>query len=108
MELAEHVVVYSAVQFQMMPVFGTMGPRPGDGVRLAVELLRSLLGVFRSLNPSLPADDEYQALVKVVPSAKASALPVLRQALHDPWRKEKVSDVLDTALDVIIVLLAML
>merc|ERR1719436_743831 len=65
-ELAEHIVTHCATQFQMMPIFGTMGPRPGENLRMAVELLRSTVGVFRHLNASVPADD-VQVLVQVVP-----------------------------------------
>jgi hypothetical protein len=56
-EVAEHMIVHAAVNFKMMPVFGTMGPRPGDSSRLAVELVRSCLGVLRLVDTKLPDDE---------------------------------------------------
>jgi len=103
-EIAEHIVMYTTLRFQMMPVFGTMGPRPGGSIRFAVELIRSTMGVFRFLDLSLPADD-FLALSQVVPPQLAGSLPILRQALHDQTSKEKASDILDTALDVVVTLL---
>eukprot|EP00927_Polykrikos_kofoidii_P053725 TRINITY_DN4828_c0_g1_i1.p1 TRINITY_DN4828_c0_g1~~TRINITY_DN4828_c0_g1_i1.p1 ORF type:complete len:1057 (+),score=160.87 TRINITY_DN4828_c0_g1_i1:66-3236(+) len=106
-ELCEHIVLHCALRFQTLPVFGTMGPRPGDSVRLATELLRSTLGVFRFLNPNLPVDD-LQALTQVVPQQLAGNLPLLRTALHHQTTKEKSSDILETALDVVVGLLGIL
>jgi len=80
-ELAEHIVSFCALNFQMMPIFGTMGPRPGDSTRLVVELLRSMLAVFRHLNSSVPPDD-YLALAQVVPKEHSATLPDFRQALR--------------------------
>lgn len=68
-ELAEHITAHCATQFQMLPVFGTMGPRPGESTRMAIELLRSMapwpqswaqareVAVYRLSNPGLPAED---------------------------------------------------
>jgi class 3 adenylate cyclase len=100
LQLTEHVVCHAACKFKMMPIFGSMGPRPGDSVRLAVELLRSSLGVFRGLDPALPLDDG-QALSQVVPSSLASTLPMLRTALQDPASKERSADVLQATLQVV-------
>jgi len=107
LELAEHIVTHAAVKFQMMPIFGTMGPRPGDSIRLAVELLRSCLGVFRHLDASVPFDDP-QALSQVVPSSLSGTLPMLRQALQDQTHKEKSGEVLSAALDVVAALVTVL
>jgi hypothetical protein len=79
-EAAEHIVTHCAMQFQMLPVFGTMGPRPGESLRICVELLRSIVAVFRHLNASVPSDD-VQALVQVVPLEHASQVPALRDLL---------------------------
>mmetsp|Transcript_141351 Transcript_141351/g.249490 ORF Transcript_141351/g.249490 Transcript_141351/m.249490 type:complete len:1044 (+) Transcript_141351:183-3314(+) len=106
-ELAEHIVTHSAVRLQMMPVFGTMGPRPGDSIRLAVELLRSTLGVFRHLNGTVPLDDA-QALEQVVPDQLIESVPILRLALSYQTANEKSSDILDTALDVVMTLITIL
>jgi class 3 adenylate cyclase len=106
-ELAEHIVCHAAVKFRMMPVFGTMGPRPGDSIRLAIELLRSSLGVFRSLDPQIPLDDG-QALSQVMPSQLASTLPLLRQALQDQTSKERSGQILKSAVEVVIALVTLL
>lgn len=106
-ELAQHIVTHAAVVFQMMPVFGTMGPRPGGSIRLAVELLRSTLGVFRHLNGDIPHEDS-KALEQLVPDQLIDSLPILRQALRDQTSQEKSSDILDTALDVVITLITIL
>mmetsp|Transcript_65224 Transcript_65224/g.119022 ORF Transcript_65224/g.119022 Transcript_65224/m.119022 type:complete len:411 (-) Transcript_65224:280-1512(-) len=90
-----------------MPVFGTMGPRPGGSIRLAVELLRSTLGVFRHLNGDVPVEDS-KALEQLVPDQLIDSLPILRQALRDQTSQEKSSDILDTALDVVITLITIL
>lgn len=103
-ELAEHIVTHCAVRFRMLPVFGTMGPRPGGSIRMGVELLRSTLGVFRHFDPSLPSDDS-MALSKLVASSKTERLPLLREALCDQTIKDKSSAILDSALDVVSMLL---
>ena len=89
-ELAEHIVMHCATLFLMMPVFGTLGPRPGGRQRIAVELLRSTLGVFgcsippctlttfmhcrswfwRALRPAIPA------IQKLLNSQPASSNPL--------------------------------
>jgi len=84
-----------------------MGPRPGDSIRLAVELLRSSLAVFRHLDPAVPQDDG-QALSQVVPSTLASNLPMLRQALSDQTSKDRSSEILKAALDVVDALISIL
>ena len=66
--------MHSATLFLMMPVFGTLGPRPGERQRIAVELLRSTLGVFRLLDPALHVDDT-RALAQLVPESLASSIP---------------------------------
>lgn len=103
-ELAEHIVIYSAVRLKMLPVFGTMGPRPGDSVRLGVELLRSILNVHRLLIPSVPADD-LQALQKVVSSEFAGQLALIKQAFKNEVLKERSDAVLDAAIEVVTALL---
>lgn len=105
--LAQHIVTHAAVNFKALPVFGTMGPRPGDSIRLGVELLRSALGIFRHLDPNLPVDDG-QALSQVVPSSLASNLPMLRQALQDQTAKDKSSEILNAALNVVAALVVLL
>jgi len=112
-ELAEHIVVHSAMRFIMLPVFGTMGPRPGDSVRLAVELVRSTLGVFRCLKGDQPTnaaapfveEDDYQALMKVVPDGYQGSLQVLKEPLLDQAVSSKSSEVLKAALGIVGVLL---
>jgi hypothetical protein len=108
-ELAEHIVMHAASRFQMMPIFGTMGPRPNGSVRLAVELLQSTLGVFRHLNPAVPRDD-VQALTRVVPTNLAGSLAILHPPLKGqaPKAGGNSAEILKTAVDVVIALLTML
>jgi class 3 adenylate cyclase len=100
LELAEHIITHAAVNFKCLPVFGTMGPRPGDSSRLAVELLRSCLGVCRHLDPQIHEDDG-QALLQAVPQNLQSKVPALRSILVDEASKEKSHDILDITLDVV-------
>eukprot|EP00929_Paragymnodinium_shiwhaense_P055627 TRINITY_DN27861_c0_g3_i1.p1 TRINITY_DN27861_c0_g3~~TRINITY_DN27861_c0_g3_i1.p1 ORF type:complete len:1044 (-),score=327.68 TRINITY_DN27861_c0_g3_i1:165-3296(-) len=103
-ELAEHMVVHAAVRFGMLPIFGTMGPRPGDSVRLATELLRSTLGMLRFLTPGLPPDDG-EALQLAIPQNLSGHAPLLRTALYDPQQAQTAKDkdkILDSAIDVVI------
>eukprot|EP00929_Paragymnodinium_shiwhaense_P055625 TRINITY_DN27861_c0_g1_i1.p1 TRINITY_DN27861_c0_g1~~TRINITY_DN27861_c0_g1_i1.p1 ORF type:complete len:1088 (-),score=235.63 TRINITY_DN27861_c0_g1_i1:188-3451(-) len=104
LELAEHIVLSAAAHFHILPVFGTMGPRPGDSVRLAQELLRSALGVSRLLDPSLPKDD-YTALQETVPSDMERHMPFLRAALYDTAPPKDRGRILDASLDVVIAML---
>ena len=60
---------------QMLPIFGTMGPRPNGSVRLGVELLQSTLGVFRHLNSAVPRDD-VQANTRAGPISPHSPNPI--------------------------------
>ncbi|CAE7199518.1 ADCY10 [Symbiodinium natans] len=103
-ELAEHIATHCALQFQTMPVFGTMGPRPGESTRMAVELLRSLVAVYRTQNPATPADD-VQALAKLIPSQYAGSLDMLKILLSNRTLEDTAA-VLEVALKVIISLLA--
>mmetsp|Transcript_43998 Transcript_43998/g.71295 ORF Transcript_43998/g.71295 Transcript_43998/m.71295 type:complete len:1060 (+) Transcript_43998:80-3259(+) len=108
MELGEHIITHCATQFQQLPVFGTMGPRPGDSTRMVVELLRSTVAIFRQLNASMPTDD-VQALVQVVPSQHAGAMPVIRDLLSSRiMDKAGQAEAFDKALEVVIALLAIL
>lgn len=79
-ELAEHIVMHCATQFQMMPIFGTMGPRPGQAYRMALELLRSTIAVKRHLEGNIPLDD-LDALEKCLPQASPATLQILRTLL---------------------------
>jgi len=100
-ELAEHMVAFAACHLHMLPVFGTMGPRPGDSVRLATELLKSSIGVFRAVSRKgeIP-DDDYAALQKLAPKELAGRLPKLEQALKCSSVKERGLDILESALQV--------
>mmetsp|Transcript_9152 Transcript_9152/g.25564 ORF Transcript_9152/g.25564 Transcript_9152/m.25564 type:complete len:1056 (-) Transcript_9152:265-3432(-) len=112
-ELAEHIVMHCATRFQMMPVFGTLGPRPGERQRMAVELLRSTLGVFRLLNPALHVDD-VRALTQLVPKNLASSMPALQKLLSsqpvssNPTSSEDGTADFDSAITVVISLLTLL
>lgn len=103
-ELAEHIATHCALQFQTLPVFGSMGPRPGESTRMAVELIRSLVGVYRTSNATTPADDG-QALEKLMPAQYASSIDQLKRLLaHETL--EDTAATLEVALKVIISLLA--
>ncbi|CAJ1351668.1 unnamed protein product [Effrenium voratum] len=103
-ELAEHIVTHCAMQFQTMPVFGTMGPRPGESTRMAIELLRSTVAVYRTTSTSIASDD-VQALEKILPPQYASSIDVLRDLLMGRVLADTAA-VLEVALKVIISLLA--
>mmetsp|Transcript_22433 Transcript_22433/g.40471 ORF Transcript_22433/g.40471 Transcript_22433/m.40471 type:complete len:1073 (-) Transcript_22433:145-3363(-) len=108
-EIAEHMVTHAAVTFRTFPVFGTMGPRPGDSVRLGCELLRSTIGVFRwsKAGSGLP-DDDFEALKQLVPQKNAGRLPLLQQVLvkdKADLSKERSKELLDVSLNVAIELL---
>lgn len=103
-ELAEHIVAHCATQFQTMPVFGTMGPRPGESTRMAIELLRSTVAVHRLLNQSLPPEDA-QALEKLLPQQHAGSLEMLTDLVEERALADTAA-VLDVALKVIIALIA--
>eukprot|EP00930_Biecheleria_cincta_P063811 TRINITY_DN4933_c0_g2_i1.p1 TRINITY_DN4933_c0_g2~~TRINITY_DN4933_c0_g2_i1.p1 ORF type:complete len:1042 (-),score=195.94 TRINITY_DN4933_c0_g2_i1:241-3366(-) len=102
-ELAEHIVTHCTMQFQILPVFGTMGPRPGESNRMALELLRSSINVFRNLSANTPAED-VQALEKLAPlHFNMQLAELLRGRIHSVS-----SDVMDLALKAVLALLAKL
>jgi class 3 adenylate cyclase len=105
-ELAEHIVMHSSMKFHMMPVFGTMGPRPGGAVGFASELLRSTLSIYRFYNASLPKDD-VQALTTLLDDKpeRQTHMPALKIALQDQTAKENADQILKKGLDVVISLL---
>ncbi|CAE7590394.1 ADCY10 [Symbiodinium sp. CCMP2456] len=97
-ELAEHIATHCALQ--------PLGDehRPGKSTRMAVELIRSLVGVYRTSNPATPADDA-QALEKLMPAQYASSIDQLKRLLaHETL--EDTAATLEVALKVIISLLA--
>eukprot|EP00930_Biecheleria_cincta_P059413 TRINITY_DN4515_c0_g1_i1.p1 TRINITY_DN4515_c0_g1~~TRINITY_DN4515_c0_g1_i1.p1 ORF type:complete len:1031 (-),score=178.55 TRINITY_DN4515_c0_g1_i1:333-3425(-) len=107
-EVAEHMVTHALVTFRAFPVFGSMGPRPGDAVKLGAQLLESTIGIFRATR-SLPAD-QFEA-VKAIAGAKFSdKLPSLKQMIEkegskDQLSNEKSKELLETALEVVVHLL---
>lgn len=103
-DLAEHIVVFTSVNLKVLPVFGSMGPRPGDSVRLAVELIKSCLQVYRAVTPGSIPDDDFQALEQLVPDQNVY-LPILRQVLKESSYKTTRANTLDAALEVVISLL---
>mmetsp|Transcript_34163 Transcript_34163/g.72689 ORF Transcript_34163/g.72689 Transcript_34163/m.72689 type:complete len:1111 (+) Transcript_34163:318-3650(+) len=107
LELAEHSIVHCAHRLHILPIIGTIGPRPGEYARMAVELIRSTLGVFRLLQgcQNLPTDD-FQALQKLVSPELHPRLPILRTALNDSGIKEKQQDILENALEVVMSLIS--
>lgn len=104
-ELADHIITYTAVKLGILPIFGTMGPRIGDEERLGVELVRSTLGVFRHLQSTLPVDD-MQCLMRILPPDYSSSLPLVREAMGTTGERTHSSHVLLAALlDLFLVLL---
>jgi len=107
-ELAEHVIVFTATQLRILPVFGSMGPRLGDQERLGVELLRSTLGVFRYVDNTLPQDD-IACIVRVLPSDYSSYLQTVRDALSpQPHEERDKSKMLETLVAIVMTLLEIL
>lgn len=106
LELAEHLVMYSTLKFKMVPIFGTMGPRPNDSIRFSNELLRSTLGAFRFVQ-DLP-NDPFQALTKVAPPQFSTRLPLLRLLLSNKAAKEQSAEVLESCIEVVKALVSIL
>jgi len=105
LELAEHIVMYSAVHFRVLPVFGSLGPRPTDGVSLGSQLIRSALNVFRYMNPHLQAGD-YQTLTHMLPASHSEHLPRIWEALTDQVPADRVSETVDVCLGAVCALLS--
>ena len=103
-ELAEHVVVHALVTFRMFPIFGCMGPRSGDSLRISRDLLRSTLGVFRKVSKTVLPEDDFEA-VKMLNSNKGRRLDLLQQALSQTEGLEKSADILSLAIEVSVDLL---
>jgi len=106
-ELAEHLAVSSACKFGIYPIFGVMGPRPDDSQRLATELIRTTLSIYRFLDTSLPTDD-VMALTKVMPKECQEHLALMKMVLTGDNVKEKSKDFLEKALDVVVGLVSVL
>jgi len=106
-ELAEHIVTHCAMHFHMMPIFGTMGPRPGQSTRMAIELLRSTVAVFRHVGSNLPADDS-EAFEQVVPPHLRSTVPPLRDLLRGQASSKTANEIFEMAVRVVIALLVLL
>jgi len=107
-ELAEHIVMHCAHVFKMMPIFGTMGPRPKESKRMAVELLQSTVGVFRHIRPDVPQDDA-KALAHLLPLLPQ--LTKLQELLRNPGSHSSDGagkQLFDAAVGVVIDLLLML
>jgi len=105
-QLAEHLVTYAALKFQTLPVFATMGPRPGDSVRMANELLRSTISVYRFMQPNLP-DDEFSLLQAIIPPNLTGHIPAMRAVLVNDDTKDQ-ADLLSNTLDVVMGLITVM
>jgi len=103
-ELAEHMVLYAGVELGMLPIFGTIGPRVSDLDRMGLELLRSTVGVFRHLDPSLPSDD-LEALKQILPSHLQDAMPQVQQAFDRKGDEEECRDLLMALVELVASLL---
>jgi len=109
-ETAEHIVVHSAVTFRMFPVFGSMGPRPGDSLRLACELLRSTLNIYQKTSKSVDFKDEIQALEQLCPGKLSTLKDLVKEALmqnkSDQMSAERAKQLLDASIQVAVHLLS--
>lgn len=109
-ETAEHIVVHSAVTFRMFPAFGSMGPRPGDSVRLACELLRSTMNIYRRAGKVSDNADEAQVLHQLCPQKVTGYLELFKEALaknkQDQMTGDRAKMLLDASIEVVIHLLA--
>eukprot|EP00930_Biecheleria_cincta_P036704 TRINITY_DN25153_c0_g1_i1.p1 TRINITY_DN25153_c0_g1~~TRINITY_DN25153_c0_g1_i1.p1 ORF type:complete len:1064 (+),score=204.44 TRINITY_DN25153_c0_g1_i1:412-3192(+) len=111
-EVAEHLVTYSLVRFRAFPVFGTMGPRPGDSERLGGQLLQSTVSIFRKTNLQALPEDDVEALKAIMPKNMANHLPLLKQMLSqqagaEHLSTEKQKELLEVSLNVVIELLSL-
>eukprot|EP00933_Yihiella_yeosuensis_P001502 TRINITY_DN10247_c0_g1_i1.p1 TRINITY_DN10247_c0_g1~~TRINITY_DN10247_c0_g1_i1.p1 ORF type:complete len:1054 (+),score=233.58 TRINITY_DN10247_c0_g1_i1:70-3231(+) len=112
-ELAEHLVTHACANLRMFPVFGTMGPRPGDSLRLGTEMLRSLLGVYRVAKPvkeAIPLDD-FEALKILVPEGKRGNFTLVQEAMRSKGHEmtaDRAAEFLSSALEILIHLMTQL
>jgi len=103
-ELTEHVCVFAAFNLAMLPIIGSMGPRPGDSTKFATEMLRSVLALMRFLSPGTLSFEDVDAIAQVSPAEMKSKVPLLQQALNNPMSKESSQNILDASLDLIVAL----
>jgi class 3 adenylate cyclase len=66
-ELMEYIAVHSASQHNMLPIFGTIGPRPNARTRPLRELIVSSVAALRRIDMSLPRNDT-DALGHIAPA----------------------------------------
>merc|ERR1719428_1793973 len=89
-----------------LAVFGTMGPRPGERLRPATEMLRSTIAAFRKLDPARVHRDDIDALKHLVPVEHAMKLPLLQIALQAGAPDEsQEQEIMAACLQVILALL---
>jgi hypothetical protein len=104
-ELCEYVVANSVRRFNMAPVFGTVGPRPGEQLRPVRELLKSTLAALRHVDANLPMDDR-EALARLAPPELATTLPRLGPLLAGEQTNRDEDDVtFEKGVDMAVVLL---
>eukprot|EP00392_Amoebophrya_sp_AT5.2_P017888 g18310.t1 len=71
-ELTEYVTSVAAKKFDLVPIVGSAGVRPGQLGRIFSDILRSICSAHRGLDNSLPAD-ELSCLLKILPAAVSGA-----------------------------------
>eukprot|EP00928_Gymnodinium_smaydae_P046316 TRINITY_DN3084_c0_g4_i1.p1 TRINITY_DN3084_c0_g4~~TRINITY_DN3084_c0_g4_i1.p1 ORF type:complete len:1123 (-),score=247.59 TRINITY_DN3084_c0_g4_i1:427-3795(-) len=107
-ELAEHAIISAARNLGALPVFGSMGPRPDDPERLGVELLRSVAGIYRYLDRTLP-DDDLALLQKMMSAREIAGAAEVAQGLQEnamenatrEQRMELLSSLTDVAVELL-------
>lgn len=104
-ELAEHIVIHAALHFQVMPIFGSMGPRPRGSKRLACELLRSTLNVYRNMDQDEIPRGDMDALWQLVPEMTERYMPILGPILTTDSSRSLKDDEQCIALKVVVALL---
>jgi len=67
---------------QVLPIFGTMGPRPKESSRIIVELLQSSLNAFRHCRQDVPEDDR-EALSHIL-QQQDGVTAMLQELLEGP------------------------
>ncbi|CAD7944931.1 unnamed protein product [Amoebophrya sp. A120] len=65
-ELAEYVVHAATEKFDLLPIVGAGGVRPGELGRVFSDILRSICSIFRSTDHTFPADSDFQCLERII------------------------------------------
>jgi len=106
-ELAEHMVLYTAEHLATLPIFGTIGPRISDLDKLGVELIRSAVAVARHMDSQLPQDD-LEALRSLIPPEYQQDLDAVHEAFAGEAEQERRVLLLEQLCDIAVILISSL